>query len=284
MQSRSAGIEPANSGFAAPRWLVGLALSASIGYIGWKRQSLTGSGVVGAIVSGTVITGAGGYVQSALLVAFFSSSSALSRLPSTQATKSIDAIAQKDGRRDLWQAFANGGIPTALALGSDSSANGAVLGALSAVTGDTWATEIGARYGTCPRSITSLRPVATGESGGITAVGLLASVAGGLFISGVAVGARTLDRAFPRSIPVLAAIGAAAGILGSVVDSFVGATLQERRWCESCRRTTERTIHSCGQPTRIIGGIPGLTNDGVNVICSLTGGITGWTIARLLNR
>jgi uncharacterized protein (TIGR00297 family) len=262
------------------RWLIGLGLSALIGYFGWQKGSLTRSGFGGAVVSGTLITGAGGYVHSAMLVGFFLSSSALSRLPSNHAPQEMSSITQKGGRRDAWQALANGGVPTVLALGSSTESNLACLGSLAAVTGDTWATEIGSRYGVNPRSILTLRPVQPGASGGITSAGLLASLLGGTFIGTIAAGMRFIDPAFARSNSRLIISSVAAGIVGSAVDSIVGATLQERRWCDACQKHTERTLHTCGQPTRLIGGIPGLNNDAVNLMCSLTGALVGRLCAR----
>jgi uncharacterized protein (TIGR00297 family) len=266
------------------RWVVGIGLSTAIGYLGWRKGSLSGSGFAGAMGSGTLITGAGGYVHSAMLVGFFLSSSALSRLPSNHASQKMSSITQKGGRRDAWQALANGGVPTVLALGSSTESNLACLGALAAVTGDTWATEIGSRYGANPRSILTLRPVQPGASGGITSAGLLASALGGTFIGTVAAGMRFIDPAFARSNSLLLIGSVTAAIVGSAVDSIVGAALQERRWCDACQQFTERTIHSCGQPTRLINGIPGLDNDVVNLICSLSGAVTAWGMARILRR
>jgi uncharacterized membrane protein len=57
---------------------VGLFLSALIGGLGYWRRALTVSGVVGAILVGTVIFGLGGWVWGLLLVTFFVSSSWLS--------------------------------------------------------------------------------------------------------------------------------------------------------------------------------------------------------------
>jgi uncharacterized membrane protein len=70
------------------------------------------------------------------------------------------------------------------------------------------------------------------------------------------------------SAPIAVFVG---GVVGSLADSFVGATVQERRWCDGCSEPTERRTHSCGRTTRIVGGIPGARNDFVNVVCTLVG-------------
>ncbi|MBU0703204.1 MAG: DUF92 domain-containing protein, partial [Chloroflexi bacterium] len=58
--------------------LGGFALSLAIGAIGYKRGALSGSGVGGALLTGTLIFGLGGWEWGALLIVFFVSSSALS--------------------------------------------------------------------------------------------------------------------------------------------------------------------------------------------------------------
>jgi hypothetical protein len=44
-------------------------------------------------------------------------------------------------------------------------------------------------------------------------------------------------------------------------------TLQERRRCPTCGAGTERAEHDCGTRTVRVGGVPGLGNDAVNVLC-----------------
>jgi uncharacterized membrane protein len=62
------------------------------------------------------------------------------------------------------------------------------------------------------------------------------------------------------------------GIAGAVVDTGLGATLQERRRCLGCGEHTERIIHICGSRTRRAGGIAGLDNDVVNFLATVVGG------------
>ena len=205
----------------------------------------------------------------------FSTSSALSKFRHTAREARIAGIVEKSDERDAVQVLANGGLFAAAALASTFTGQPwlatAALGALAAAASDTWATEIGTLAGGIPRSIVSFKPLPPGTSGGVTAAGTLASVAGALFVAAVAylTGAGRL--------PMAVFIG---GVAGSAADSLLGATVQERRWCDHCARGTEQRVHHCGFPTRVVGGIAGVRNDGVNVLCTLIGAIVAAAIGR----
>lgn len=166
--------------------------------------------------------------------------------------------------------LANGGLFAAAALLSLLFPSplwpAAGAGALAAATADTWATEIGTLADRPPRSILSGDVVPPGTSGGVTLPGTLASVAGALFIALLALA---------LGWGAQAALGAlAGGVAGSTADSFLGATLQARRWCDRCDKGTERDLHACGEPTRLVGGVAWLGNDAVNALCALSGALS----------
>jgi uncharacterized membrane protein len=72
---------------------------------------------------------------------------------------------------------------------------------------------------------------------------------------------------------------AMAGCAGALADTLIGATLQERRWCERCSLATERRVHDCGAPTRRVGGVAVLDNDAVNLTATLVGAATALLLA-----
>ncbi len=269
---------------------VGLILSVAIGLLGYRGGSLSRSGVLGAVITGTLIFGLGGLVWGALLVLFFVSSSLLSHWKETQKAEAAEKFA-KGSRRDIGQALANGGVGAALAVGNWLAPHPAWLlaytGAIAAVTADTWATEIGVLSRRPPRLITTFRPVPTGTSGGVTPLGTLAALAGGVFIgvSAAALAALTLPLAWlpsggpTPSLVALAAAGAVAGVGSALLDSLLGATVQRQYRCQVCGKITEREMH-CGQPTLAVRGWPWLNNDIVNFLASLAGAVLGalWSL------
>jgi uncharacterized membrane protein len=99
----------------ASRLLLGLAASLAIGWAGWQRGWLTTSGVLGAVLTGTLIVAGGGLTWGALLVFFFVSASLLSRWQRRRKA-TVSAMPAKGARRDLGQVLANGAVAALLAV------------------------------------------------------------------------------------------------------------------------------------------------------------------------
>src|SRR3954462_13893815 len=99
-----------------PRILAGLIFSAVIGGAAYRRGALTLSGWLGAVITGTLTFGFGGWTWGLTLIAFFISSSALSHFRQARKQALAGEKFEKGGRRDLAQTLANGGIGAALAL------------------------------------------------------------------------------------------------------------------------------------------------------------------------
>lgn len=268
------------------RIVVSLALSAMIGGLGFRRGSLTVGGWLGALLVGTATAGFGGWTWGVLVVAFFISSSALSRWRHGDKARVAGDKFAKGDRRDLEQTLANGGAAAALALlyavAPQPLLFAAALGALATVTADTWATELGTLSPSPPRLVTTGRHVAPGTSGGVTLLGLGATTAGALFIGVVAQIGSVLIADVPRQPLLLAAT--VGGIAGSFADSLLGATAQQVRWCPHCEVETEQSPHRCGTPTTHLRGSRWLDNDGVNFAASLAGAGVAVLISLLADR
>jgi uncharacterized protein (TIGR00297 family) len=265
-----------------PRILAGIILSTLIGAAAYRRGSLTPSGWLGAIITGTLTFGFGGWTWGLTLIAFFLSSSMLSHFRQARKQAIAGEKFEKGGRRDLAQALANGGAGAALALayglnGAPLALLAAFAGVMATVTADTWATELGVLSPQPPRLITSWRIVEPGTSGGVTAYGLLASGAGALMI-GLALmllAAIELGSWQPWLLPA-ALVG---GLVGSLSDSLLGATVQAIYL--SPAGETERRITPNGTPNPAVRGWRWMNNDLVNLLSSLVGGLVAVGVLRV---
>jgi uncharacterized protein (TIGR00297 family) len=172
----------------------------------------------------------------------------------------------------LGQVLANGGLGSLVAVLSFLSPSPIwfplFMGILATVTADTWATELGTLASQPPRLITNGRQVEVGTSGGISMLGTSVSFVGG-FLIGLTAG--LLDPEI--NLPTAAAIAGIAGLIGSLFDSFLGATVQQIYYCEVCHKDTERRVHKCGHKTLPLRGWSWLNNDLVNLLSSIIGGL-----------
>jgi uncharacterized protein (TIGR00297 family) len=289
----------------AMRCAVGLILSSAVGWLAYRRKSLSRSGIAGAILTGTLIFSFGGIISGLLLIAFFVTSSALSHYKKAL-KRDVAEQFDKGNQRDLGQALANGGVATVCAIGSGIALVSqapmqivvlwlaGMIGALATANADTWATELGVLSRTPPRLITHLaQTVEPGTSGGVTLTGTLAAFAGALFI-GVAtallacIGFALFDAQSAPWVVLSNAILTPAkwgallclsaiigGFSGSIIDSLIGATIQAMHYSEARKKTTERAIERDGTPNRFIRGWRWLNNDWVNFLATLCGAALG---------
>lgn len=100
----------------------------------------------------------------------------------------------------------------------------AFVGTLAFCTADTWASEIGVTSKAKPRLITTWRVVPAGTNGGVTLLGTLAGACAGLVIG--LFGAFSYESGGVTFQGSIVALGVAAGVVGSGIDSLMGATLQ----------------------------------------------------------
>lgn len=252
----------------------GFLLSLAVSAVAYRGRSLSRSGVLGAILVGTITFGLGGWRWGLLLIAFFVLASLLSHYRRGQKQALAEKFA-KGHRRDLGQVLANGGLGALLAalyfLWPNDLLFAAFLGSVAAVSADTWATELGVLSPRSPRLITTGKVVPVGTSGGVTLWGITASIAGALAIGGVAWLLLVLGRA--ATLVSILLLASSSGLLGSLFDSLLGATLQGIYLCPRCRVETERMVHRCGYQTTHIRGWRWLNNDLVNLASSLLGAI-----------
>ncbi|GAA5839883.1 hypothetical protein JCM9279_005194 [Rhodotorula babjevae] len=165
--------------------------------------------------------------------------------------------------------------------GKDSRA--LVLAAVAfwaACCGDTFASELGILSRSPPYLLTTLRPCPRGTNGGVSPWGTLVSLLGGLLVGAIAVG----SLAAQGQVSACASAGAswawageimlvagAAGLGGSLLDSFLGATLQPTYYSTKRSLVVHSPHPSPAFPNdkviRVRGsGTDVLSNNGVNLI------------------
>ena len=134
--------------------------------------------------------------------------------------------------------------------------------------GDTWASELGVLAATRPRLVTSLflRTVPPGTNGGMSLLGTVASGAGGLFIGLIfAAMSPLLNTTVPATQLPMALVGLASGLIGSLLDSLLGATLQASYFSHKKQKIVKSLDY---QDTSIehICGYDVLSNETVNAV------------------
>lgn len=196
---------------------------------------LTPAGAAAALVVGGATVWGTGWRGLVLLLAFLVSGSLLTT-----------AAEGGGGRRTARQVLANGGVAALAALLGSWPA---VAGAVAAATADTWATEIGAHSRTPPRLITTGAPVAPGANGGVTLLGTAGGALGALVIAGLVwvlePRAGGPGSAHPGGLVAAVAV---AGVLGMLIDSLLGATLQgpDDRWLDNNAVNLAMTMAGAG--------------------------------------
>ncbi|XP_019844630.2 transmembrane protein 19 [Bactrocera dorsalis] len=274
------------------RWLFSTLAPLTLMTIALRRKSVNKSGAALGIIFSFILSIAN-HAFFASLAAFFFTSSRATKFRAHLKRKFEKDFKEGEGQRNWVQVLCNGGMATQLALlylidcGScerpidfsneyrSSWLGVAVMSAFACCNGDTWASELGSVLSKKdPFLITTRRRVPRGTNGGVSIPGLVASLAGGLFVGVVyyitvryTVEAHTLH-ASPSQWPLII-FGGVAGLLGSLLDSLLGATMQY-----SGVDKEGKIVECPGVGVRHISGLRILDNHSVNLISSIVTGVT----------
>ena len=256
--------------------LLALGLATAFAAAAFAARFLDLSGAVAAGVLAVGVVGFGGMAWAVPGLVFFVLSSLLSKA-GRRRKAAAERLAEKSSRRDAGQVYANGGVAGALLAAYAVAPHPALwwgfVGAFAAAAADTWGTEIGTLVGGPTRQLLTGRRVPPGTSGGVSLAGTAGAVAGA---GAVAVSAAPWAGAF--AAPPFATAGGlvvflgAVGVGAAVLDSALGASWQARYRAPD-GAITERAAGPDGAPLPLAAGVRWLTNDRVNLACTLAGGL-----------
>lgn len=225
------------------------------------RKWLTLSGTLGAFTLGFIVLYMGGFSAFSLFFFFFFSCSILSKMK-----RAYNKREKKGAQRDLMQVIANG-LPAVLALFLSRSPHFytiAVVGysaSLAEAMADTFASTFGIMSKHDPVSIITFTKVPKGISGGVTVRGLVFSLLGSSLMALMHFG--VINSNIHQVLII-----AGTGFLGALIDSVLGATVQEHYETED-GTITEKEYDDKGEKNRRVRGIPGFDNDIVNLVSGI---------------
>ncbi len=202
------------------RITIALALSITFAFVAFILNWLTLDGMTSAILFGLIAFGLGSCTGAAIVLAFFISSSLLSK-----DLISEESFLETKFRRDGIQVWSNGFWFTLWIIIWFITKNEIFLiagvASMAAATADTWASEIGGhRVKGKTWSFPSFKIVKPGTDGGISIFGTFASLLGAIFIGII------FWLINDESHLILILIISISGVIGSLIDSFLGSKLQ----------------------------------------------------------
>jgi len=246
--------------------IIGTLLSTFIAVIAYAKHSLVLSGLIASVILGTIIYAFGGIVLYSLLIAFFISSSLLTKLHERKVDDSSSG-------RNYLQVISNGLVAAAFSilfyLLNMEFLLIAAAAAIATSNSDTWASEIGILSKGKTRSVTNFKEVSKGVSGAISGLGTLASVLGALFIGVLfALVSSITTVVLFQTVLFYAAIISISGVLGCFVDSYLGSLVQAKyRGIKSDTITENKSLPN--EEVILKSGISFVNNDTVNFLSSL---------------
>jgi len=250
---------------------VAFVVALGISFAAYKLRMLSLSGMIAATFVGGIIFAFGGISASVLLVFFFLSGSLLSRLNYPL----IPSFKRRGDRRNWKQVLCNGAIPAIaviiIALRNDLREEITLLflGALATATADTWATEIGTRFGKKVYNIFTFRPMIKGLSGGVSVIGLIASFFGALMIALISlIRFSDTDPLCGLVLVIVIPVITIAGTIGALLDSVIGAMLQAKYKLPDGSITEVKS-----EGAVLVSGISFIGNNATNLIATLWGGL-----------
>ena len=232
-----------------------------------------------------------GYMFWITLFAFFIPSSIISKI--NQEKKKNEIIVEKADQRNALQVLSNSlglficALIQLLINGIDGKINFLLLisGSLFVISAsaDTWSTEIGTLNKSDPYYILNLRKkVPKGTSGGVSLIGTLGALLGATIVSVILFIMIIYERLVPNFFNEFALFIflVILGFSGSIIDSILGATLQNKYYCPVCMKNVEEKYHAKCKTNNLtkINSKTFLNNNTVNIFSNILVSLLGFLL------
>ncbi len=250
--------------------VVGILISSLVAGLAYLKRSLILDGFLTATLLGTIIYSFGGITIWAVLIAFFISSSLL--------TKLHEKKEKSDSKgRNYIQVLSNGVVATLFSIlyyffRLDILMLAAVV-SIATSNSDTWASEIGILSKGKTFHIVNWKIVPKGVSGAVSGLGTIASLLGAFFIGVVFVLLYGTQNGFNLEILLYYGfIVTLGGFIGCMIDSYLGALLQAKyRGIDSGKITEKKWLPN--EKVVLASGLAIINNDAVNLLSGLLSAI-----------
>jgi uncharacterized protein (TIGR00297 family) len=206
----------------------GAGVNLALAGASYAARMVNFSGFAIGLLIGTTIYTFGGYQLFLILFTFFFLGSAATKFGYSR-KKAMGVAQEKGGARGWKNAVANCSVGAFLALLSMLSPEplsvifiAGFFGAFATAAADTVSSEIGQVLGKHPILITTLRPVPVGTEGAISLEGTFAGIIASAIVCGVGILLGSINA-------TIAGVCVIAGFIGTTVESYLGATLEQMK-------------------------------------------------------
>jgi uncharacterized protein (TIGR00297 family) len=214
-----------NLPYLGVRIVLAIAVCLMLALLALALKTVTRSGAAAGFLLGVAVYLGYGYKSFLILLLFFLLGSVATRMG--YATKAARGVAERRGGARTWrEALANGLAGAFFAVlvittHYEAAFLVALLAAFAEAAGDTVSSEIGQWLSDRACLITTFRAVPAGTNGGVTMSGTAAGLAASCLLAGggYALGLCSVGGA---------ALAAGAAVAGNLLDSLLGATLEQR--------------------------------------------------------
>lgn len=273
---------------------VALLVATLLAYRAVHKQSLSKAGAVAGFMVGFLIVATG---WRGMVLLFFYQIGSTATKYKKGVKQTLDATAAEASVRGVGQVLACSILAVILSLvhvyycGAEvpidfmdeplaSRLSSAILAHHATCLADTLASELGILAKQPPVLVTKpWKTVPAGTNGGITIAGTLFSLAGGLLMGLLTVAMDAVTGLSPLNIVATTLFGGLCGVVGSMVDSLLGATIQATYWDVDAKIIHHADAHMA-KSAKHVSGIDVLSNEQVNLVSvAATTLLGGWIIA-----